>query len=59
MPMIADEPLNTQKTWQVDTLLENDGLVLIDAACCDELLGLAEELAANPLPTEAHEPDRF
>jgi len=46
-------------TWQADTLLENDGLVEIDATCRSELLALAKELAANPLPTEALDPTDF
>ena len=59
MPSILEHPLNSPMTWKADTLLDNDGLVTIDTACKSELLALAKDLAANPLPTVALDPADF
>jgi len=53
MTMIRERPLDSPTSWVADTLLENDGLVELDAACRDEIDAVAAELAANPLPIEA------
>lgn len=53
MTTIRERPLDSPTTWAADTLLENDGLVELDAACRDEIDAVAAELAANPLPIEA------
>ena len=53
MTTIRERPLDSPATWAAETLLENDGLVELDAACQAEIDAAAAELTANPLPIEA------
>ncbi len=53
MTMIRERRLDSPMTWAAETLLENDGLVELDAECRVEIDRTAEELIANPLPIEA------
>ena len=46
-------------SWTKETLLADDGLVRLDDRCRSEMLTVASELAANPLPTEALSVDEF
>ena len=46
-------------TWSAETLLENDGLVTLDANCLAEMDQVAAELEANPIPSEALDPSFF
>lgn len=50
---MRETPWDTPATWAAETLLENDGLVELDAACREEIDRTAAELEANPLPIEA------
>ncbi|MCH7943387.1 MAG: hypothetical protein IIB67_09170, partial [Proteobacteria bacterium] len=40
-------------SWEAGTLLPNDGKIELSAECLTELLALARDLEANPLPAEA------
>lgn len=53
MTTILETPLDSPMAWAAETLLENDGLVELDADCRAELDRTADLLAANPLPVEA------
>ena len=46
-------------SWQADTLLPNDGKIELTGDCLAELLALARDLEANPLPVEALAGDEF
>ena len=50
---MRETPIDSPATWRAETLLENDGLVELDAACQAEIDSTAADLAANPLPIEA------
>ena len=53
MRTIRERRLDSPMTWAAETLLENDGLVELDAECHAEIDRTADELVANPLPIEA------
>ena len=59
MTAILDKPLDTPMTWASETLLDNDGLIRLEAEQLDELRAIAKDLAVNPLPTEALRPEHF
>ncbi|NKB59650.1 MAG: hypothetical protein GKS00_25305 [Alphaproteobacteria bacterium] len=59
MTTIREQPLSSPMTWRADTLLENDGLVMLDDGCLDEVARTAAALGANPLPIEALVTDDF
>ena len=53
MTTILDHPLDSPACWAAETLLENDGLIALDADCKAEIDTVAAILASNPLPIEA------
>ena len=57
--LMRNEPLDSPMTWVAKTMLPLDGLVTLEAQHLEELRAVAEELTANPLPTEALRPDYF
>jgi alpha-ketoglutarate-dependent taurine dioxygenase len=56
---LRDGPIQSPMTWAAGTLLENDGLVRLQAQHLDELYAVAKDLQENPLPTEALRPEYF
>jgi hypothetical protein len=59
MTTIMEHPFDSPMTWAAQTLLENDGLVMLDGACIAELESAAAEIAANPLAIEGLDPRYF
>jgi hypothetical protein len=59
MKTMMERPFSSPMTWAAETLLENDGLVRLDNDCIAELTLATAEIEANPLPTEALDPDYF
>ena len=59
MSTVMHTPLASPMTWAAETLLEDDGLVALDADCLAELDAAAIEIESNPLPVEALSPDFF
>jgi len=58
-PRMLERRIDDPIAWTTETLLPNDGLVEIDAACLAEIRAVASLLRDNPLPIEALEPDDF
>ncbi len=59
MSTVMQTPLAGPMAWAADTLLEDDGLVVLDSDCRAELDAAAIEFESNPLPVEALAPDFF
>lgn len=59
MPTVPHSALASPMTWSADTLLEDDGLVRLEAEVLAELDAAATEFEANPLPIEALSPGFF
>ena len=59
VPEILDHKSDGPMAWRFETMLPDDGLVRLDKACLGELLGIADDLRANPLPVEVLSPDDF
>ncbi len=59
MTEILDVPFSNEMTWKSETLLPNDGKIVLSQKCLDELRETGDELKANPLPTEAIKPEFF
>ena len=59
MPNMLDHQVEGPIAWKADTLLPNDGLVSIDAACLKEMADAVEILRTNPLEVIALTPDDF
>ena len=49
---MRETSIDSPATWRAETLLDNDGLVKLDAHCQAEIDRAAAELAVNPLPVE-------
>ena len=49
---MRETSIDSPATWRAETLLDNDGLVKLDANCQAEIDRAAAELAVNPLPVE-------
>ena len=58
-PLMLTSPVAAPIAWCADTLLENDGLTVLDCACLEEIRATAALLSANPLPVTALSPDDF
>ena len=56
MSTVMQTPLAGPMAWAADTLLEDDGLVVLDSDCRAELDAAAIEFESNPLPVEALAP---
>ena len=56
---IPSEPFAGPMAWGSETLLANQGLVSLDAACRQELLAAARILEDNPIPATVLHPDQF
>ncbi|MEC9154021.1 MAG: TauD/TfdA family dioxygenase [Pseudomonadota bacterium] len=52
MTAMRETSIDSPATWRAETLLDNDGLVKLDANCQAEIDRAAAELAVNPLPVE-------
>ncbi|MGI9378103.1 MAG: TauD/TfdA family dioxygenase [Methyloligellaceae bacterium] len=59
MPSILETPLTGSMAWRSETLLPNDGKVVLDADCLTEIKQVAQELGSNPFPIEALKPEMF
>ena len=59
MQNMLSQPFEGPIAWKADTLLPNDGLVTIDAACQQELSTAVDVLRANPLDVISLIPDDF
>ena len=59
MTSILEDKFTGPMVWDADSQFPNDGLAILDDACQAEILVVAEELRANPLPTEALLPKDF
>jgi alpha-ketoglutarate-dependent taurine dioxygenase len=59
MTRMLEQMVDAPVAWASETMLPNDGLVNIDAACQRELDGAIKMIRANPLPTIALNPDDF
>ena len=53
MTAMWETPIDSPATWRAETLLENDGLVELDAVCLAEIDQAAKDLINNPMPIEA------
>lgn len=49
---MRETSIDSPATWRAETLLDNDGLIELDANCQAEIDRAAAELAVNPLPVE-------
>ena len=49
---MRETSIDSPATWRAETLLDNDGLIELDANCQAEIDRAATELAVNPLPVE-------
>ena len=49
---MRETSIESPATWRAETLLDNDGLIELDANCQAEIDRAATELAVNPLPVE-------
>ena len=49
---MRETSIDSPATWRAETLLDNDGLIELDANCQAEIDLAAAELAVNPLPVE-------
>mgnify|MGYP001827504243 CR=1 FL=1 len=58
-PKMLERRIDDPIAWTAETLLPNEGLVELDAACLAEIRAVAALLRDNPLPIEALEPDDF
>ena len=56
---LSGGPLAGHLQWIGKNLPSDAGLIRIDPACLAEILDLANDLAANPLPIEALQPEDF
>ncbi len=54
-----ERPLDSPMTWAAETMLENDGRIVLGDACLAELEAAAVAIEANPLPAEALTPMDF
>ena len=59
MASILQDKFVGPMVWDADSQFLNDGLATLDDACQLEIATVAEELRANPLPTEALQPEDF
>jgi hypothetical protein len=59
MPRMYEETFSGPMAWAAETLLENDGLTVLNADCLAELKAVEQLLKANPLPVEALRPEFF
>lgn len=59
MTKILETPLSNAMSWKSETLLPNDGKIILNQQCLDELFKVGEELKLNPLPIEALRPEYF
>jgi hypothetical protein len=59
MASILQDKFVGPMVWDADSKFLNDGLATLDDACQLEIATVAEELRANPLPTEALQPEDF
>ena len=59
MPSILETPLTGSMAWRSETLLSNDGKVILDADSLAEIRQVAQELVSNPFPIEALKPKMF
>lgn len=59
MTAILDKKFSGPMVWDAETKFPNDGLAILDSTCLSEIERVAEELRANPLPTEALRPEDF
>ena len=59
MTEILDTPLSNAMAWKSETLLPNDGKIILGPDCLNELFEIGNQLRSNPLPTEAIRPEFF
>ena len=59
MTTVLHTPIASPMTWSADTLLQDDGRVVLDADCRTELDAVAVEFEASPLPIEVLSPGWF
>ena len=59
MKNMLSHDIDGPQAWVGSELADDAGLIALDDACRDELLELAELLAANPLPVLSLRPDDF
>lgn len=57
--MMLETKVGGPMSWEAGTLLPNDGKIELSAECLTELLALARDLEANPLPAEALKAEDF
>lgn len=59
MTTILEDKFTGPMVWDADSEFPNDGFATLDDTCQAEIAAVAEELRANPLPTEALQPEDF